>query len=94
MTTRLVQRLQAVPRRLIFVDAGEPVAQQRALHVVFRRRIGACQINCRQRVIHRAIQAQRASNHRNSLRFHLRLIANGFVRGNRVENACLCSRQA
>ena len=90
----LVQRLQAVARRLVLVHAGQPIAQQRALHVMLRRRARAVQLDRRQRVIHLAIQAQRAARHRHALRLHLRLVAHRLVGGNGIQNPRLRSRQA
>ena len=42
-----MQRLQAIARGLVLVDAGQPIAEQRALDVVLGRRIGAGQIDRR-----------------------------------------------
>ena len=54
----LVQRLDPIARLLVLIDAGKPIAQQRALHKVKSRRARARQVHGHKRVVHPAIQAQ------------------------------------
>ena len=55
-----LQRLQTVARRLVLVHAGQPVAEQRALDIVLRRRARAVQLDGHQRFIDLSVQAQGA----------------------------------
>ena len=85
----LVQGLEAVARGLVLVHAGQPVLQQRALHIMARRRADTGQVNSSQRIVNLAVQAQGAGGHGNALRLLLRLIANGLVGSHGIEDAGL-----
>ena len=84
-----VKRLQTIARLLVPVDAGQPVAQQRALNIMLCRWIGSGEIDGRERIVDRAVQAESTSRHGHSLRFHLCLIAYRLVGSDGVEDAGL-----
>src|SRR6185437_5976321 len=72
-----MQRLQAVARGLIFVYAGKPITEQRALDVMARRGTGSFQAHRDEHIVNGTVQAEGAAGHRYALRFKLRLVAHG-----------------
>ena len=78
-----------VARGLVLVHAGQPVAQQRALDIMLRRRARPVQINSRKSLVNRAVQAQRARGHGYPLGLHLRLVADSLFGGHGVQHAGL-----
>ena len=88
-----VQGLQVVAGGLILVNAGQPVAKQRALEVVPCGRAGVGQIDGREGLVDRSIQAEGAAGHGYPLRLSLCLVAHGTGGGYGVQYASLCPGQ-
>ena len=90
-----MQRLQVIARGLILVDAGQTIAEQRALDVVaWCAGLQPSDVDGCERLVNSAIQAQRAAGHGYALRVQLRLVAHRLVGRHGIEHASLRARQA